>query len=139
MVECDGCEEGNSTVFCHGCKLNLCAKCNEEQHKVPKFRKHVREQLVNNDQVDQQIGKCTEHNAFYSFYCDACDKFVCLEECCIFKLVFLPPTFFYNNQQIALEHTTLLYVLCKVTFQMYFQQNWTQEGLDAMALKAVSF
>ena len=85
-LRCEECDEDDSmVVFCTDCKLFLCHYC-KESHKYSKS--HCSHNLIsltelrsNKDliQSKSKFPTCQEHDLELEYYCETCEKLVCLQ------------------------------------------------------------
>ena len=85
-LRCEECDEDDQAIFhCTDCKLFLCFYCNES-HKYSKS--HCDHNLIslaemrgNKDLIQSKckFPPCQEHNLELEYYCESCEKFVCVQ------------------------------------------------------------
>ena len=85
-VKCEECDEDNSVVvFCTDCKLFLCHFC-KESHKYSKS--HCSHNLISLTELrsskdliqsKSKFPTCQEHDLELEYYCETCEKLVCLQ------------------------------------------------------------
>ena len=85
-VKCDECDEDEPVVaYCPECNMFFCQICNELHKRSKRFRGHgivpLAELRCSKDVTIQPKAKapmCKEHDIELLFYCETCDKLVCL-------------------------------------------------------------
>ena len=85
-VKCDECNGDDSVVsFCPDCNLFLCHACNDHHKRSKFFCSHavvpLTELKSNKDapiQAKVKIPLCEEHDEQLKYYCETCDKLVCM-------------------------------------------------------------
>ena len=85
-VKCDECDEDDPVVsFCPECNSFLCQACNEHHKRNKRYRGHavvpLTELKSNKDapiQAKVKISLCEEHDEQLKYYCETCDKLVCM-------------------------------------------------------------
>ena len=85
-VKCDECDEDDPVVsFCPECNSFLCHACNDHHKRNKRYRGHavvpLTELKSNKDapiQAKVKIPLCEEHDEQLKYYCETCDKLVCM-------------------------------------------------------------
>ena len=85
-VKCDECDEDDPVVsFCPECNSFLCHACNDHHKRNKRYRGHavvpLTELKSNKDapiQAKLKIPLCEEHDEQLKYYCETCDKLVCM-------------------------------------------------------------
>ena len=85
-VKCDECDEDEPVVaYCPECNMFFCQICNESHKRSKRFRGHgivplaeLRSSKDVNIQPKAKAPMCKEHDIELLFYCETCDKLVCM-------------------------------------------------------------
>ena len=85
-LSCEECDEDHPpVVYCSSCKLFLCCYC-KESHKYSKSHcthnmVSLLETMSNEDLIQsrREFPKCQEHDLELDYYCESCEKLVCVQ------------------------------------------------------------
>ena len=84
VLLCDNCQEEDETVEmrCKDCMQFLCSPCAEFHQRSLDTKNHVllsKDELKSNGPAENANPiKCSEHNELIKFYCDSCQKTICM-------------------------------------------------------------
>ena len=76
IKKCDGCFQGDSSVYCTNCDKFFCKICDDQIHVVPFNRNHVRKDI---NLLFQYKKNCYHHNQPLLYYCDTCNEPICID------------------------------------------------------------
>ena len=72
--KCEGCFQGEGSVYCTNCGKVYCKICDDQLHIVPAYRTHERTPL---SMLSSMNANCYHHNIPLRYYCESCDEPVC--------------------------------------------------------------
>ena len=81
---CNNCQKEDETVEkrCEDCMQFLCSPCAEFHQRSFNTKDHIllsKDELKGNEPAENASPiKCSEHNEFVKFYCDSCQKTICM-------------------------------------------------------------
>ena len=77
LKKCDGCYQGDSSVYCTNCDKFFCKICDDQIHVVPFNRSHIRKDI---NLLFQYKKNCYHHNTNpLLYYCDTCNEPICID------------------------------------------------------------
>ena len=74
IEKCEGCFQGEGSVYCTNCGKVYCKICDDQLHIVPAYRTHERTPL---SMLSSMNANCYHHNIPLRYYCESCDEPVC--------------------------------------------------------------
>ena len=109
IEKCEGCFQGEGSVYCTNCGKVYCKICDDQLHIVPAYRTHERTPL---SMLSSMNANCYHHNIPLRYYCESCDEPVC------------------NLCQQQGPHNTSLHHVCSL-FEVYRQRlNGVKERIE---------
>ena len=74
IEKCEGCFQGEGSVYCTNCGKVYCKICDDQLHIVPAYRTHERTPL---SMLSSMNANCYHHSIPLRYYCESCDEPVC--------------------------------------------------------------
>jgi hypothetical protein len=77
IKKCDGCYQGDASVYCTNCDKFFCKICEDQIHVVPFNRNHIRKDI---NLLFQYKKNCYHHTSNpLLYYCDTCNEPICID------------------------------------------------------------
>ena len=83
-LKCEKCNENPAITFCADCAMFLCHDCGQQHHQsINKSQNHKIVMLTESGgakthENKSQTMKCTDHDEELLFYCETCDRLICM-------------------------------------------------------------